>query len=191
MGQNWTMANNPANALSQYDDVINNYGRTPAAVYSMLGKADLLYGQRRMNEALEVYKKCLESGPPKIILPFVLTGLGSVQEDVKDYPGAIETYKRFTDEFPDHYMSPKIYESLARVYEISLNPDAAREIYEKIITQYPSTFWAEKARQRYVIAAAVPKRTVHSARPAGSSAQSRPIRLTYNPCFGKVSGLRL
>lgn len=148
-GQNWVYAKNPDNAMNFFNDVINNYSRTPAAKYALLAKGDLLYQQKKFSEAVECYKKCLDRNPPKIILPFALSGLGIAQEDSNDFPSAIATYKRFVSDFPDHYLTPKIYESLARVYELSLNPDAAKEVYEKIITMYPGSLWSEKARLHY------------------------------------------
>ena len=168
-GQNWVYANNPGNAISSFDDVINNFNRTPAATYSLLGKADLFYQQRKFQEAADVYKKCLEKDPPKIILPFVLSGLGTAKEDAGDYAAAIEAYKQFVAEFPDHILAPKIYESLGRVYELSRNVEAAKEVYEKIITMFPATFWAEKARARYQALAPQPFQLDASpAKPAGN-----------------------
>ena len=148
-GQNWAYANNPGNALNFFDDVINNFTRTPAATYSLLAKADLLFEQKKLQEAIEAYHRCREKNPPRIILPFVLSGLGMAEEDSGDYPSAIEAYKQLAADFPDHFLAPKIYESLGRVYELSRNAEAAKEVYEKIITMFPATFWAEKARMRY------------------------------------------
>lgn len=150
-GQNWLNANNPDNAMNFFNEVINNYGRTPAATYSLLAKADMLYRQRKFGESIEVYRQCLAKDPPAIIFPFVLSGLAIAQEDNGDYTSAIETYRQFTLNNPDHLLAPKSYESLARVYELTRNVEAAKEIYEKIITMFPATFWAEKARQRYQI----------------------------------------
>ena len=42
----------------------------------------------KFQEAADVYKKCLEKDPPKIILPFVLSGLGTAKEDAGDYAAA-------------------------------------------------------------------------------------------------------
>lgn len=148
-GQSWALSNNPDNATNFYKDVVNNYAHTPAASYALLGTGDLLYRQRKFQEAIDAYKQSLDKNPPKIILPFVLASLGAAQEDKGDYAEAINTYKRFISEFPDHYLTPKIQESLARTYEVTLNPDAAKEIYEKIITMYPSTLWSERSRNRY------------------------------------------
>lgn len=148
-GQNWMMANQPDNALNFFNEVIQNYSRTPAAIYSLLAKGDLLYQQKRYAEARESYQQCLEKKPAKILLPFVLSGLGAAQEDQGDFTAAIATYKQFVSEFPDHFLAPKIYEALARVYELSLNPEAAKEIYEKMIVAFPGSYWAEKARNRY------------------------------------------
>lgn len=148
-GQNWMLANQPDNAMSFFNDVIQNYARTPAAIHALLAKGDLLYQQRKYAEAIESYRQCLDKKPSKMILPLVLSGLGSAQEDQGDFAAAITTYKQFVSEFPDHFLAPKMYEALARVYEVSLNPDAAKEIYEKIIVAFPGTYWSEKARIRY------------------------------------------
>src|SRR5687767_550582 len=56
-GQNWMFSNNPGNAIGFFDDVINNFGRTPAAAYSLLAKADVLYQQRQLPQAMEAYKQ--------------------------------------------------------------------------------------------------------------------------------------
>lgn len=155
-GQNWANANNPDNALNFFNEVIKSYSHTSAAIYSLLAKGDLLYQQRKFSEAIESYKQCLEKKPKRIILPFVLSGLGAAQEDNNDFLAAIATYKQFVTEFPDHYFAAKIYESLARVYELSLNPEAAKEVYEKMIMVFPNTFWSEKATVRYHVLAPQP-----------------------------------
>lgn len=156
MGQTWAATNNPQNAINEFDYVITNYGRTPAAVYSLLGKGDVLYQQKKYPEAVAAYKAGLAKNPPRIIQPFLLSGLGAAQEDMADFPGAIETYKQFTANFPDHILAPKIYESLGRVYEFSRNQEAAKEVYEKIITMFPDTLWSQKARDRYQALAPLP-----------------------------------
>ena len=154
--QGWAEANNPSNALSSYDDVITNFGRTKAATFALLGKGDILYRQRRLPEAIQAYQQCLAKGPSKLIAPFALSGLGAAQEDNADFAGAIETYKQFTANYPDHILAPKIYESLARAYEYSRNPDAAKEVYEKIMTMFPDSLWAQNARGRYQTLAPAP-----------------------------------
>ena len=148
-GQNWLYGNRPDQALTVFNDVISNYSRTPAAVYALISKGDLLYAQKKPKEAAEAYQECVNKGPERIILPFVLASLGAAQEDQGDFNAAISTYKKLLSEFPDHFLAPKAYESLARSYEMSKNPDAAKEVYEKVITMYPGTLWADKARVRY------------------------------------------
>ncbi|OGR83461.1 MAG: hypothetical protein A2901_01725 [Elusimicrobia bacterium RIFCSPLOWO2_01_FULL_54_10] len=139
-----------------HDDVINNFGRTKAASYSLLAKGDQFYSEKKFAESQDAYRKCLANNPPQIIIPFALSGLGAAQEDSGDYAGAIDSYKKFTSNHPDHILAPKIYESLARVYEISKNLDAAKEIYEKIITMFPDSLWAQNARGRYQALAPMP-----------------------------------
>ena len=116
-GQGWAQAGNPQNAISSYDDVITNFGRTKAAAYAMLGKGDILYRQRQLPEAIKTYQECLSKGPSKLLAPFALSGLGAAQEDSGDFAGAIETYKQFTSNYPDHFLAPKMYEYQARCYE--------------------------------------------------------------------------
>ena len=148
-GQNWLFAGNPQNAVNMFNEVITNYPQTPAAVYALIGKADLLYRQRNFKEAAQAYEEALSKNPNKVILPFIYSGLGVAQEDAGNNDAAILNYKKFISEFPDHFMVPKIYEDLGRAYELALNQDAAKQTYEKIITMYPSTPWSEWARARY------------------------------------------
>ncbi len=156
MAQTWAATNNPQNALGVYDEIINSFGRTPAAAYALLGKGDVLYQQKRYPESIESYKKALAKSPAKIILPYIYSGLGAAQEDSGNFLDAIESYKQFTANYPDHMLAPKVYESLARSYEFSRNLDAAKETYEKIITMFPDSFWAQKARDRYQALAPAP-----------------------------------
>ena len=156
MGQTWAATNNPQNAIDTFNDVVTNYGHTPAAAYALLGKGDVFYQQKRYPESIEAYQRALAKNPPKNIVPFVLVGLGAAQEDSGNFSSAIESYKQFTSNYPDHILAPKMYESLARAYELSKNLDAAKEVYEKIITMFPDTFWSEKARGRYLALAPQP-----------------------------------
>ncbi|OGR82012.1 MAG: hypothetical protein A2902_02275 [Elusimicrobia bacterium RIFCSPLOWO2_01_FULL_64_13] len=155
-GQNWAYAGDAAKAMGLFDDVLANFARTPAASYTLLAKADLLYNQKRFADAARAYRDCLSRDLPKAIRPYALAGLGCAQEDQGDFPGAVESYRQFTASYPDHILSPKIYESLGRVYELSMNLEAAKESYEKIITMFPGTFWSERARVRYQILAPQP-----------------------------------
>lgn len=168
-GINWMAAKNADNAMNMFNEVINNYGRTPAAEYALLAKGDLLYAQRNFTESIQAFKQCLEGNPKRILLPFVHSGLGTAYEDNGDYTNAISSYKQFVNEFPSHYMAPKIYESLARNYELSRNPDAAKEVYEKVITMFPDTLWAQKARVRYQMLAPQPFQSLPS-QPGGQPA---------------------
>ncbi len=158
-GQTWAYSNQPENALNLFNEVITNYSHTPAAAYSFLAKGDVLYKQRKFQEAVDSFKKAMEKDPPKIIVPFILANSGAAYEETADYNSAISSYKQLLSEYSNHYLVPKTYESLARVYECALNPDAAKEIYEKVITLYPSSIWAERARVRYQMVSPQPFQT--------------------------------
>ncbi len=155
-GQNAMIMQNWDGAINLFNGVIKDYGHTPATVYALLSKGDVLYRQGKTQEAIDSYKQCLEKDPPKIILPLLLASLGTAQEDAGDYNSAITSYKQFTAEFQEHFLAPKTYESLGRAYELSRNPDAAKEIYGKIITLFPGTPWAELAKARYQAISPVP-----------------------------------
>ncbi len=148
-GQNAMIMQNWDGALGLYNDVITNYGRTPAAVYALLSKGDVLHHQGKYQEAVDSYKQCLEKNPPRIILPLLLASKGTAEEDMGDFGAAVASYQKFVSEFQDHYLSPKVYESLGRAHELNHNPDAAKEIYGQIITLFPGTPWAEVAKSRY------------------------------------------
>ncbi len=159
LGHNWSMSTDPAKSLSYFDDIIQNFSHTPAAVYALLSKGDVLYREGKFDESIAQYQQCLEKKPNKAIVPFVLESLGAAQEQKGNFAAALSAYKQFLQDYSNHYLAPKVYESLGRSYELSLNPDAAKEIYEKIITLYPNTLWSEKAKVRYQIISPQPFQT--------------------------------
>src|SRR3989338_6564320 len=99
--QTWAVTNNPQNALNAYDDVVTNFGRTPAAAYALLGKGDVLYQQKRYAEAVETYKQCTANFPDHMLAPKIYESLARAYEFSRNQDAAKEVYEKIITMFPD------------------------------------------------------------------------------------------
>ncbi len=127
-------------AMTQFQDVVNNYGQSDYGVLSRFFLAKCHYLQNDYEKALEQYQAFLDkySG----IDHFKVSALGGVaasQEQLGQHESAANTFIKAANEYPESFYASQYLLRAARNYEIAEQKDKAVALYEQIIDDYPDS----------------------------------------------------
>jgi TolA-binding protein len=127
-------------AMTQFQDVVNNYGGSNYGVLSRFFLAKCHYLQNDYEQALEQYQSFLNkySG----IDHFETAALGGVaasQEQLGQFETAANTYVKAANKYPDSFFASQYLLRAARNYEMAEQKDKAVSLYEQIIDDYPES----------------------------------------------------
>ena len=134
-------------ATRMLDEIISQYGRTPAAPLARLIQAEALSRQQKYQEAENILLPFTRQNKPKHLIPMSVVALAATQENGGKLNEAAATCASFIEKYPEHILTPKVYESLARIHELKNTPLEAKAVYEKIVTLYPGSGWAARAQE--------------------------------------------
>ena len=123
-----TSATQKAGALA---NVIDEYPRTDAALWSIVELAHLDYEASRFRVAATRYETILGELPgDSSLAPLVRLNLAQSYEELQDFDKALGQYKLLKVETG---FSKEAYLALGRVYVMQNEPDAARRVYEEYL----------------------------------------------------------
>jgi predicted negative regulator of RcsB-dependent stress response len=113
------------------ENVISEYSRTDAALWSRVELAHLDYQAGRFTEAAGRYEGILgEIGAGSALTPLVRLNLAQSYEELQDYEKALAQYKLLK---PVQGFSKEAYLALGRVYVLKNETAAARQVYEEYL----------------------------------------------------------
>jgi len=135
-------------ALNQIRSLEAGFGKAPAVGFGLLFSGDVLYQKGKYAEASELYKKVLDRGEPRSLMPFALSDLALSQEAGGNCNEAVSTTQRFLDSYQDHFLAPQVHASLARCLDALGQKDKAKAAYERMGLLYPETYWSRWAQAR-------------------------------------------
>lgn len=146
LAQNFAYGGRLDDAVRQINDMAVDYARTQAYGFGLLFAGDMLYPRGQYKEAVENYSKIIETGEPKVLLPFALNDTAIAQEAAGQFQQAVATAQRFLESYPDHFLAPQVNVCLARSLQALGQKEQAKATYQKITIQYPDTSWAAWAQ---------------------------------------------
>ncbi|MFN0118148.1 MAG: tetratricopeptide repeat protein [Elusimicrobiota bacterium] len=107
---------------------------------------DIATHSNSLDKALEYLNEAKGISNNSPFLPLILSNIGFVYEEKKDFSSAADTYRQFMNSFSEHFMSPRIQYSLGKTLVLSGKNDEGRKELERLVDLYPSSKWAEKSR---------------------------------------------
>ncbi|HET9065818.1 MAG TPA: tetratricopeptide repeat protein [Gemmatimonadales bacterium] len=130
---------NIADAVQQFEKVVELYGGTSAAHEATLGMAQarLVAGQNEL--AISTLEEFLKANPPASYASPANGLLGTGYENVGRYDDAMAAYQRAAEEADISYLKATLLLDAGRSAMLAGKSDAARGIYEKIIADYGDT----------------------------------------------------
>lgn len=135
-------------AISLYDEIINNYPQSQVVSLALFFKGNCLYEEGKYKEASTIYKKQLIQYKKSKSIPFVEVNLGSCYEEEENWEEALKIYEKFVENNPEHMLVPGVYLAIARSYEELNKKELAISTYQKIIALYSDSLWEKTAKFR-------------------------------------------
>lgn len=133
-------------AISLYDEIINNYSQSQVINLAFFFKGNVLYEEGKHKEAVAVYKKQLSQHKKSPIVPFVEINLGNCYEEEGNWEEALKIYERFVERNEEHILVPSVYQAIGRCCEQLDKKELAISTYQRIVALYPDTQWEKLAK---------------------------------------------
>lgn len=139
-------------ALTQLDNVSQQYSNTNAAQYAQLLKGDILYAQENYAQAADIYESLLNTKNETLRTVATLS-LAATKQATKDYGRAIKEMTNFIQKNPKSFALPQAYFTLAMSQELAGNKQEAIETYKQILADYTKTYFGTVAKERLAVLA--------------------------------------
>jgi TolA-binding protein len=136
-----------AQGISDLEQVIKKYGRTPYAAIGSYMRGRLYDGKKEYDLSqnyFENYKLYKKSSP--FLKGVSLRGAGNCHVQRKEYAAAITLYKQFVKECPKHYLMPEILMSLSECMIKENDIGEAKKTLNILITGYAESPQSMQAR---------------------------------------------
>jgi len=129
----------------QFQEIITNYGDTPAAAIAYLSLAGAYFDEGQYDLARHNFSQFQKLYPKHDLLPNAELGIAQSLESAGSLPEALAAYDAFLVAHGSHYMMPAAVFGKGRVLEIMGRFDDARTVYEDFIAAHPESRWALRA----------------------------------------------
>jgi tetratricopeptide (TPR) repeat protein len=120
-----------AEALSQFESIVQNYSGTESALEALLWLGNYNLEQGELEPAIQYYKKALEQFPSSPKINVIYFELGQSYTALGEYDQAIRYYQKIPQE-----ASPEIFGkaqlAIADIFSKDIPPEEALETYQKI-----------------------------------------------------------
>ncbi len=126
----------PQNALEYFDQLINEYPDTAAARTGREHMAHIYeYEQRNYDEAVNQYRRILESNPREPEKYLLAIGRNYYMKE--DYRQAVSEFRRLIDSYPNSKYVPDAEYQMANCFFVANKCDDAIKAYQKVLDKYP------------------------------------------------------
>lgn len=132
-------------AMTKYQEVVDNYPSTPSGIKSLYYLANLYYMLGEYETSIDHYERYLGRSKDPLLAPAALEGIGLCHEQRGDLEEAIGSYEEVFEKYPDSIVAASGLISAARCYESLGNYGSARDLYERVMDSFPETQKAEEA----------------------------------------------
>ena len=136
-----------AKTPSDYEEVINRYGDTPAAASAYLLLADGERKQSKYAEANATLVKFLEKFPQHELASTARMAIAANLEAMGKQDEALATYQQISSTSPASFNTPMALIGQVHILQEKNRLDDARRICETIMTQYRDSYAAMEASQ--------------------------------------------
>ena len=140
---------NDALALSVL--ITDNYNMdTSDVAMKLFAKADMLFAQQKLDEALAVYDSVFNMFSQHSLNDEILLRKSEIYKTQKNINSAIESLKKIENEFPNSIILDKALFNIATLYENQLKEiELAKSYYKKILFEHPSSLYVVDSRKRF------------------------------------------
>ena len=121
-----------AEALGQFEAIIQNYSKTESALEAMVWLGDYNLEHKELEPAIGYYKMALEQFPSSSRVNIIYFELGQAYSALGEYDQAIRYYKEIPAEENSQEIFGKAQLAIADIFSKDIPPEEALETYQKI-----------------------------------------------------------
>lgn len=134
-----------ARAPAQWEEIVKQHPRTPAAPMALLALANAKYHAGAYDAAQEAYRQFQALYPGHKLALTAELGLAMCREARGDTAEALADFERLLSAHPKHYLAPQALLGKARCLARQQDYAAARAVYENFILENPESAWNTQA----------------------------------------------
>ena len=141
--------NQNALAITDYKNVLDEYGSAAVAGRACFFLAESYVRQRNYDSAAIFYQQFIDDySKDKFLLPAAYAGGGDANEQQQQYGKAAELYLKAAEIANDDYRSPDYYLAAGRNFALAGHYDQAKQAYQRIIDKYRRSAAYSEARKK-------------------------------------------
>lgn len=136
-----------AQSAQDYQNILDNYGKTPSAPLALLGLAQETFNAADVAEASKLYEEFLRKYPKHDMAVQAAYNEITCKEALGQYAKAATAYGEFRAENEESHLAPVALLGKARCLESMNDYAAAKLVYEDVMAFYAGSGWAQLAEQ--------------------------------------------
>lgn len=134
-----------SSTVPQFQEIIANYGETPAAPLAQLSLASAYYDQAQYELARDGFQQFIAANPEHTMAAAAELGVAQSLEALAQYDEALAGYDAFLVKHADNYLAASATFGKARVLEAQQKYAEAKVLYEEFIAANPDSRWLGRA----------------------------------------------
>lgn len=136
-----------ANSMTvpQFQEIVTNYGDTPAAPLAQLSLASAYYDQGQYELALDAFQQFAATYADHTMASAAGLGIAQSLEALTRFDEALVGYDALLSKYPDSYLAATAIFGKARVLEAQQKFAEAKALYEEFIAAHPESRWLGRA----------------------------------------------
>jgi tetratricopeptide (TPR) repeat protein len=137
-----------AKTAQEYQQVITNYGNTPAAADAYILLAEVQRREKNFAEANKTLQSFVAKYPQHQFVSTAKMAMAANLESMGKADEALAMYQQIASAYPNSYTAPLAMLSQVYILKTKNRNEDARRMCETILTQYRTSFWANEAMQQ-------------------------------------------
>jgi len=141
----------PALAAADFQNIIEEYGSTPAAKRAMYFLAKLYYDQQKCDSAVYYYENYIQryaKNDDEMLASSAYAGAATCLENTGDYAKAGEYYMKAAEAANNELHSPGYYMNAGRAFDKAEQYDQAQKAYQAVVDKYSRSPFYSTARKK-------------------------------------------
>jgi TolA-binding protein len=136
-----------AKGISDYQQVIERYPKTPASADAYLLQADAQRAEKKFAEANATLQAFINKNPQHELITTARMAVAANLESMGRNDEALAMYQQVATSYPKSFNAPLALISRTHLLKARNRTEEARQMCEVILTQYRDSFWAREAAQ--------------------------------------------
>ncbi len=150
-----------------YEELVAQYGSTPAGASACLLLAETQRKDRKFVESTATLQAFVDKNPEHELVPTAKMAMASNLESTGKTDEALSLYQQVASKYAKGFTAPLALMAQVPLFKAKNQSDQARRVCETVLSQYGASFWASEAMRELRTLKPAPS-TQSSAAPGGN-----------------------